>query len=297
MLYARPFDIPLVSLLAPQQPSASRLEPVVHTDQEVTLILPYLPDAVKARVLRPYGVRALTTVRLGESNASARSIAPLPESRAIPVWVTGDELDRLTILFLGDKYGAEANFQSDVTTHAARFRAAPPVDGHGSSCAVTCVWGSGNCFEGCTTATWFRRSHSHCAMNSASGSGSSVFGPACAPRAKSVIDQYYVATRSGPLLRTPSSLAPEGSMQNAKPTYVWTTSRGALEYGLRVRDRSTRKVVVRRAYEAAAACSAGTDRCRAAPEIVLAPGTYRWWARVINAAGHSDWRSADFTIR
>ena len=118
VLYTRPWDIERTIMPPPPQPGEPAAGPVELLDLRTTLILPYIPAATSAHILRPYGVEAATFAVERASGPVASD--EFPEAAATPVYTTGRDAQRLVVLFMGDAYRSAADkrrYPDDVDAH------------------------------------------------------------------------------------------------------------------------------------------------------------------------------------
>ena len=99
---------------------------VERTEFQTAIVLPLYAEATSIRILQPYGVDGLS-IDIDTPELRAVRIAD-PTSGATPLHITGPNSMRLTILFLGDRYGGKtATFASDVDIHTAKFLSTRPI--------------------------------------------------------------------------------------------------------------------------------------------------------------------------
>lgn len=93
-------------------------------------------------------------------------------------------------------------------------------------------------------------------------------------------------------------VSPTGNMAGPRPTYKWNKVGTSTWYQLwisRVNSDGSVSAVHSQWYESEAVCGAST--CSSTPAVDLANGTYRWWVRTWNSAGHGPWSAAgNFSI-
>lgn len=88
-------------------------------------------------------------------------------------------------------------------------------------------------------------------------------------------------------------VSPAGNISATRPTYTWNRVDASTWYQLwisRVNLDGTFSPLHNQWYEAAAVCNAST--CSSTPGVDLGSGSYRWWVRTWNPAGHGPWSAA-----
>jgi len=92
-------------------------------------------------------------------------------------------------------------------------------------------------------------------------------------------------------------ISPSGAIGTLHtPTYTWNADPGSTWYYLWVNDSAGNKIT--QWYTAdAVGCSNGVWICNATPDIVLAPGSAKWWVQTWNPDGDGPWSdSMAFTV-
>lgn len=118
-LYTRPWT-PSTVIYSPPNPPGEPPggdPPAFLTELETTLVLPYYEQATSISIERPDGRPVAVTAIRG------LVLQPAVAAAAHPVWISGPDVERLVVLFLGDSYrGATRDrYESDVAAHAAFF--------------------------------------------------------------------------------------------------------------------------------------------------------------------------------
>lgn len=127
VLESRPWQLNRFVSPPPPRPGEDPGGIVERTAFETAIVLPLYAEAASVQILEPYGIEHLSVdVAAGDPRVAGDGD---PRSAATSVHMTGPDSKRMTILFLGDKYGEKADtFARDVDIHAAKLLGTKPIN-------------------------------------------------------------------------------------------------------------------------------------------------------------------------
>ena len=83
-------------------------------------------------------------------------------------------------------------------------------------------------------------------------------------------------------------VSPKLTIGTSKPTFIWNPVAGSTEYRLKVVNiNNPYHPVIDQLYDSVEVLS--NSRCSIEPDVVLAPGTYKWWIQARNYKGYGQW--------
>ena len=83
-------------------------------------------------------------------------------------------------------------------------------------------------------------------------------------------------------------VSPKSVIGTTKPTFIWNPVAGSTEYRLKVVNiNNPYHPVINQWYDSVEVLS--NSRCSIEPDVVLAPGTYKWWIQTRNYKGYGPW--------